>query len=173
MSVDDERVAADDGRQLRQREQVMGEVRAEVNRELRDEAVHQTSDDAQQAADLARRMKDQAFREVSSNDASLARARRVQVVAQVVDYAFYVLYAAILVLVVLELAGANSGSPFMRFMGSVTGPFLSPFRGLMPNPRLDRFQLMSSYVVAAVIYLLVHKGVTGALRLFAGRGANS
>jgi uncharacterized protein YggT (Ycf19 family) len=84
-----------------------------------------------------------------------------------------VLYAAIAVVIVLELAGANSGSPFMRFMGTVTGPFLAPFRGLMPNPSVDRFQLMGSYVVALVIYLLVHKGVTGALKLFAGRAADA
>ena len=171
--TDDDRVAADDERLLRQHEQVKGDVRAEVNRELRDEAVRQTTGDAGQAADVARRMKDQAFREVSSNDSGLVRARRLKQVVQVIDYAFYVLYAAILVVIVLELAGANSGSPFMRFMGTVTGPFLAPFRGLMPSPRMDRFQLMSSYVVAVVIYLLVHKGVTGALRVFAGRAANA
>ena len=173
MSVDDERVAADDERRLRQHEQVKGEVRAEVNRELRVEAVQQTAGDAGQAADVAKHMKDRAFREVSSSEATLTRARRLKRAAQVIDYAFFVLYTAIAVVIVLELAGANSGSPFMRFMTTVTGPFLAPFRGLMPNPSVDRFQLMGSYVVALVIYLLVHKGVTGALKLFAGRAADA
>ena len=41
-----------------------------------------------------------------------------------------------------------------------------------PCPRLAERTarvLMGSYVVAVVIYLLVHKGVTSALRLFAGQ----
>lgn len=173
MSVDDDRVRADDERRLRQLEHVKGEVRAEVNRELHVEAVQQTPSDANQAADVAKRMKEQAFREVSSSDAALVRARRLKHAAQVVDYAFYVLYAGILVIVVLELAGANSGSPFMRFMNTATGPFLAPFRGLMPSPRVDRFQFMGSYVAALVIYLLVHKGITGALKLLAGRAADA
>jgi hypothetical protein len=78
MSVDDERVAADDERRLRQHEQVKGEVRAEVNRELRVEAVQQTAGDANQAADVAKHMKDRAFREVSSSEATLTRARRLR-----------------------------------------------------------------------------------------------
>ncbi len=173
MSDDDERVADDDERQLRQHEQVKGEVRAEVNRELRVEAVQQTAGDASQAADVAKQMKERAFQEVASSEATLTRARRSRGASQIIDYAFYVLYAAILVLVVLELVGANSGSPFMRFMNAVTGPLLAPFRGLMPSLRVDRFQFMGSYVVALVIYLLVHKGVTGALKLFAGRAADA
>ena len=85
MSVDDDRVRADDERRLRQLEHVKGEVRAEVNHELHVEAVQQTPSDANQAADVAKRMKEQAFREVSSSDAALVRARRLKHAAQVVE----------------------------------------------------------------------------------------
>ena len=169
MSTDDDLVAADDARVLRQREQAKDEMRAEVNRELRVEAVKLTPGDANQASRVAKNMKDEAFREVAASDAALSRARRLTKATQLIDYAFYLLYSAILVVVVLELVGANSGSPFMRFMGTVTGPFLAPFRGLMPHPRMDRFQLMASYVVALVIYFMIHRGLTGALQLFAAR----
>lgn len=169
MSSDDELLADDDARARRQHEQAKELVRAEVNREVRVETVQQTPSDANQAALVAKKMKDQAFREVATSDAALTRARRLQKATQLIDYGFYLLYSAIVVVVVLELVGANSGSRFMRFMSAVTGPFLAPFTGLMPHPHVDRFQLMASYVVALVIYALVHRAVTGALQLFAGR----
>ena len=46
---------------------------------------------------------------------------------------------------------------------------LAPFRGLMPDPAVGSMQLMLSFVVALVVYVLAHMAVNGLLRLFAER----
>ena len=46
---------------------------------------------------------------------------------------------------------------------------LAPFRGIMSDPSVGSMQLMLSYVVALVVYVLLHMAVSGLLRLFAHR----
>ena len=65
--------------------------------------------------------------------------------------------------------GARQSSGFKRFLDGATSPLLGPFRGLMPDPTLGSMQLMLSYVVGLVVYLLLHLAVNGLLRLFAQR----
>ncbi len=67
-----------------------------------------------------------------------------------------------------QLLGARQSSGFKRFLDAVTTPILAPFRGLMPDPSVGSFQLMLSYVVAAVVYFLLHKAVKRLLRIVAG-----
>jgi uncharacterized protein YggT (Ycf19 family) len=90
-------------------------------------------------------------------------------VSQVGDYVFFVIYGLIGLEVVLELFGARQASAFKRFLDTVTWPLLGPFRGLMPDPAVGSMQLMLSYVVALVVYALLHMALNGLLRLFAQR----
>jgi len=39
----------------------------------------------------------------------------------------------------------------------------------MPDPSVGRFRLMVSYVVALIVYILVHMAVNGLLRIFVHR----
>lgn len=87
-------------------------------------------------------------------------------ISQVIDYAFCVLYGLLALLIALELIGAREGSGFKQLLNTVTAPFLAPFKGLMPDPAVGSFQLMTSYIIGLVVYLLLHMAINGALRLF-------
>ncbi|MBK5257680.1 MAG: YggT family protein, partial [Vicinamibacteria bacterium] len=65
--------------------------------------------------------------------------------------------------------GARQASGFKRFLDTLTWPLLAPFKGLMPDPAVGSMQLMLSYIVALVVFLLLHMAVNGLLRLFAER----
>jgi len=82
---------------------------------------------------------------------------------------FFVVYGLIGLEIALDLFGARQGSAFKRFLDTLTLPVLGPFRGLMHDPALGAVQFMFSYVVAMVVYALLHCALNGLLRLFARR----
>jgi len=87
------------------------------------------------------------------------RALRDRVIArflQIVDYLFGVLYTLIGFEFVLELSGARDGNAFKRLLDTLTYPFLHPFRTLLPTVTFGGSQLIASYVVALVTYLMLH-----------------
>ena len=90
-------------------------------------------------------------------------------VSQVGDYVFFVIYGLIGLEIVLQLLGARHASGFKRLLDTVTWPLLGLFRGLMPDPAVGSMQLMLSYIVALVVYILLHMALNGLLRLFAQR----
>jgi uncharacterized protein YggT (Ycf19 family) len=118
---------------------------------------------------VAARLKHKATAEVAETESELERARRSLRVSQVVDYVFFLIYGLIGLEIALELFGARQSSGFKRFLDAVTWPLLAPFRGLMPDPAVGSLQLMLSYIVALVVYFLLHRAVIGLLRLFAER----
>jgi len=99
----------------------------------------------------------------------MERARAIARVNQFVDYVFFLIYGLVGLMIGPELLGARNWSGFMRFMTAVTTPLLAPFKGLMPDPAVGSFQLMLSYVVALVVYLLLHKAIKGLLRILVFR----
>ncbi len=71
---------------------------------------------------------------------------------------------------VLALLAARSGAGFVRFIVAVTDPFYRPFRGIVSSPSTDGgHTLMMPLVIAIVVYILLHLGINGLLRLFAHR----
>jgi uncharacterized protein YggT (Ycf19 family) len=131
-----------------------------------------TRSPAEQAESVAAGLKHKATAEVAETEGELGRARRVTRISQVVDYVFFVIYGLIGLEIGLELFGARQASVFKRFLDAITFPVLAPFRGLMPDPALGPVQLMLSYVVAMVVYVLLHWALNGLLRLFAQRKAS-
>lgn len=160
---------ADERRRIEQHEQVKEQVRDKVHHELRQQAAAEAPTDQERVEGLARELKHSAVREVSSTEADLSRARKVARVSQVIDYLFFVLYGLIGMRIVLELIGAREASGFKQFMNAVTAPFLVPFKGLVADPSVGSFQLMLSFVVGLVVYILLHVAINGALRLFVSR----
>ena len=106
---------------------------------------------------------------MAETEGELQRARRMTRFSQVGEYVFFVIYGLIGLEIVLELFGARQASGFKRFLDTVTLPLLGPFRGLMPDPAVGSMQFMLSYIVALVVYVLLHMALNGALRLFAQR----
>jgi hypothetical protein len=169
MQNENDKVRLDEARKIQQHEQVKGEIRDEVHREIRSRTERVEPIDQARVESVAERMKQRAVHEVMSTEAELEQARVIARISQVVDYLFFVLYGLIGLIIALELLGAREGSGFKQFLNLVTKPFLAPFKGLMQDPAVGSFQLMSSYIIALIVYVMLHFAVNGALRLFVHR----
>lgn len=163
---EDEKLKADEARRLAQHEAVKGEVREKVHAEISRKADRTTSADQANAEALAESLKTKAVAEVGATEVELERGKAIARVSQVIDYLFYLVYGIIGIEIVLELIGARESAGFKKFIDALASPFLAPFRGLMPAPGVGAFRLMLSYIVALVVYLLLHLAVNGLLRLF-------
>jgi uncharacterized protein YggT (Ycf19 family) len=166
---DEEKLAADEARKLHQHEAVKGEVREKVHAEISRQADDITPRDRDQAEVLAGSLKQKAVREVADTEADLARTRRIARLSQVVDYVFYLVYGIIALQIVLEALGARENAGFKQFIDTLSAPLLAPFHGLMADPAAGNYQFMVSYLVALVVYFLIHLAVKGLLRLFVQR----
>lgn len=165
----DEKLAADEARRVAQHESVKGAVRENVNSEISREAAHSTAQEHAQAEQLAGSLKNKAVREVATTEYELERGKAVARGSQIVDYIFYLVYGIIALEVVLAVLGARQSAGFKQFIDAIAFPFLAPFRGMMPEPGIGRFRLMTSYIVALAVYMLLHLAVNGLLRLFVQR----
>jgi uncharacterized protein YggT (Ycf19 family) len=169
--MDPEKVAADESRRIAQHERMKGKLEADVHDRIEREAAHSAPSEQAEVEAVASRLKHKATAEVAETESELERARRTLRVSQVVDYVFYLVYGLIGLEIVLELLGARQGNAFKRFLDTVTWPLLAPFRGLMPDPAMGSFQLMLSYIVALVVYFLLHRSLVALMRIFAERKA--
>ena len=115
-------------------------------------------------------MRRQAVDEVVETDREVRRGRVVARVSQIVDYIFFLIYGLLTVRLLLELFAARESAGFFQFIKSVTNPFYSPFRGLVPSPSTaEGFTLALPVIVALVVYMLLHLAVNGLLRILAHR----
>lgn len=169
MADENDNVRADEQRKTEQLEQVKRDVRDEVHREIKERTDRAEPQDRERVEGVAREIKHRAVTEVAASEAELGRARTVARISQVIDYLFYVLYGLIGLQIALELLGAREASGFKQFMNTVTAPFLAPFKGLMADPAVGSSQLMFSYIIGLVVYILLHLAINGALRLFASK----
>ena len=78
---------------------------------------------------------------------------------QVVNYLFGTLYAIIALVIALEAFGARDSNGFKQLLDGVSGPFLAPFRTLLPIVTNGASQVMTGYLVALVVYMLLHLAV--------------
>ena len=107
---------------------------------------------------------------MAAEDFDFPRLSPIARTRQFVDYFFCLAYGMIGVEFALELAGAHNGSGFKSFLNWITYPMLGPFEGLFPDPViLNHFHLRVSYLVALIIYSLVHLAVYYFLRLLQPR----
>lgn len=165
----EEKLAADEARRIAQHESVKGQVRESVHAEISHEADRATRAEHRETEALADSLKRKAVWEVASTEAELERSRTFARASQIADYLFYLVYGVIGLEVVLDALGANQSAGFKQLVDAIAAPFLAPFRGLMPSPGIGRFRLMTSYVVALVVYVLLHMAVNGLFRLFVRR----
>ena len=120
--------------------------------------------------ELAGEFRAKAVDEVVDTEREVERARGVARVSQVVDYIFYVIYALLGMRFLLALLAARSSAGFVRFIVAVTNPFYEPFRGIVASPSTDSgHTLMLPLVIAIIVYLLLHLGINGLLRIIAHR----
>jgi uncharacterized protein YggT (Ycf19 family) len=160
----------DDERRVADYEAVKRKVDDEVRAEL--EAESERADRGERVAvrGVASELKSKALSEVAESEREVGRSRLLARVYQFVDYLFFLVYGLVGLMIGLELLGAREWTGFMRFMTLITTPLLAPFRSVMPDPAIGSFQLMLSYVLALVVYFLLHRAVKGLFRLLVHRG---
>lgn len=134
-------------------------VEAVLQREVSEAAERGSDRESRDVREIAQELRQHAIAEISEAERLEQTRRRLARVYQFIDYFFFVAYALIGLLIALELLGARDRSGFMRFMHTVTAPLVAPFRGVMPDPSVGSFQLMVSYLIALVAYLLLHRAI--------------
>jgi uncharacterized protein YggT (Ycf19 family) len=169
MLLEDEKLAIDESQRIAEHEAVKQEARRGVHAEIAREADRLDDQDKRNAALVGEGFKRKAIAEVVETETEVERARIVARVSQIVDYIFYLIYGLITLEIVLDLLGARETNTFNRFVERVNQPLLAPFRGLVADPSNGRFQLRLSFVIALVVYILLHLAINGLLRLVAHR----
>src|SRR6266540_4586253 len=169
MSKDD-KLAMDEARRAAQHESVKADVEGEVHGEIAAQAAAAPPGQSQQIKQVAGEFRSKAVNEVVDTEREVERGRGLARISQVVDYIFYVIYALLGMRFLLALLAARSGAGFVRFIVAVTNPFYEPFRGIVASPRTDGgHTLMMPLVIAFIVYVLLHLGINGLLRMFAHR----
>ena len=164
--IEDDKLVRDETRRISQHENIKGEVRNEVHSEIAQHANNLKREDRSDVESLAGGLRQKAVSEIADTEVEIERAKKISSLSQVIDYIFCVIYGIIGLEIGLEILGARDSNGFKRMLDTVASPLLAPFRGLMPDPSVGRFQLMLSYIVALVVYVLLHLAVNGLLRLF-------
>jgi uncharacterized protein YggT (Ycf19 family) len=165
----DEKLAADEARRVAQHEAVKSAVHGDVNADIAAAADEATPRQAAAAEVIGRDFREKALGEVVETEVEVERAKGAARISQFVDYVFYVIYGIISLEIILEGLGARESAGFKKLIDTLAAPFLAPFEGLMPDPSSGPFRIMLSYIMALVVYLLLHLAVTGLLRMIAHR----
>lgn len=166
----DDKLAADQARREAQHEHVKSQVEGEVNTEIAGRVKEPTAVDAARIDEVAGEFRNRAVDETVAAERELGRARGAARVSQVIDYAFYVIYALLATRLVLGLIAARSSAGFVRFIRAVTDPLYGPFRGIVPSPSAEGgFTLALPILIAIGAYALLHAGINGLLRVVAHR----
>jgi hypothetical protein len=169
--MDDDKLALEESRRAAQHEAVKAQVEGEVNAEIAGRASQNpVPGEAERIGQVADQFRAKAVDEVVESEQEVMRSRGLARVSQVVDYAFYVIYALLGMRFLLALLAARSSAGFVRFIVLATNPFYAPFRGIVASPSAEGgHTLLLPIVVALVAYLLLHLGIIGLLRLLAHR----
>jgi uncharacterized protein YggT (Ycf19 family) len=167
--LEDDKLVIDESRKLAQHEAIKGAVRNEIHGEIARKADRLDATERAQADQVAGQFKDKAVREVVDTESEIERARGAARISQVIDYIFYFIYGLIGLMIILDLVGANRNNSFYRLISAITSPLLGPFRGLVGDPVNQQMRFRLSYIVALIVYLLLHLAINGLLRLVAHR----
>ena len=163
------RIADDEARRAWHHGSVKAQVEDDVNAEIADQA-SQASDDAPTIERVAGTFREHAVEEVADSEREVHRSRGAARVSQVIDYAFFLVYALLLVRFVLALIAARSNAGFVQFIATVTSPLYAPFEGIVGSPKTgDGHTLLAPVLVALAAYMLLHLAINRLLRLLAVR----
>ena len=168
--MDDDKLAIEEARRAGQHSSVKSQVEGEVQAEIADQSAQTPAAETRKIGQVAGQFRAKAVDEVVGTEREVERARGAARISQVVDYIFYVIYALLGMRFLLALLAARSGAGFVRFIVAVTNPFYQPFRGIVASPSTDSgHTLMLPLVIAIIVYILLHLGINGLLRMFAHR----
>lgn len=120
-------------------------------------------------AQISEQLREQAVNDVVVTDREVTTARVVARSSQILDFVFCLIYGVIGLEILFDLLGARKNNGIRQFVDMLSSPLLAPFHNLLPDPVTGRFQFRVSYLMALVIYLLLHLIIKGLFRLIAYR----
>jgi hypothetical protein len=168
--MEDDKLAIEEARRAGQHGAVKSQVEGEVQAEIADRAAQAPPVESQKIDQVAGEFRAKAVSEVVQTEREVGRARGVARISQVIDYLFFVLYALLGLRFLLALLAAKSSAGFVQFIVTVTNPFYAPFKGIVASPAVQGgHTLMLPLVIAIIVYILLHLGINGLLRMFAHR----
>ena len=166
----DDKLAREEAQRAANYEAMKSSVKADVGNEIHADAARPSANQAARVEEVADGMRRTAVDEYVETEREVGRARVVARVSQVVDYLFFLVYGLLTIRLLLELFAARESAGFFKFIKTLTDPFYSPFRGLVPSPSTaEGFTLALPIVVAIVVYMLLHLAINGLLRMLAHR----
>ncbi|HMG32460.1 MAG TPA: YggT family protein [Blastocatellia bacterium] len=163
--TEDEKLAIEESNRVAQHEAVKSDIRREMNDEVAQKARRLKPEHDSATTEVGEALREKALTDLTKTESELEKARVAARVSQVVDYIFFLIYGLIGLEILLELLGARDGSGFKAFVDALTRPLLGPFRQLVPDVTAGRFQLKIAYLVALLVYFLLHQAINGLLRL--------
>lgn len=168
--MEDDKLALEEARRAQQHGSVKSQVEGEVQAEIAEHAAAKPPREEARVQQVAGEFRAKAVDEVVQSEREVERARGVARISQIIDYLFFVLYALLGLRFLLALLAARSGTGFVRFIVAVTDPFYRPFRGIVASPSIEGgHTLVLPLVIAIVVYVLLHLGINGLLRIIAHR----
>ena len=166
----DNKLAQEEAQRAANYEALKSEVKTDVTSEIAARADSPTASEARRMDNIAENFRDKAVDEVVETDREVGRSRILARISQIVDYIFYVIYALLAIRLLLALFAARQSAGFVQFINSITNPLYAPFKGIVPSPQTEEgFTLALPIVIAIIVYLLIHLGINGLLRIFAHR----
>jgi uncharacterized protein YggT (Ycf19 family) len=165
----DQRVAIDEANRLARHEEIKDDIHREVKSEIHNRAKELSLADTSR---LGTRMQQDVIEELQNTEAELQHGRFAARMAQVVDFIFCLVYGIISLEILLDLIGARDSNSFREFVHAVSTPLLAPFYALVPDPSTGRFQFRISFLVALIVYAMLHIAIGRLLRLWGSRVQN-
>ncbi|HSB08891.1 MAG TPA: YggT family protein [Blastocatellia bacterium] len=162
-------VLLDEERRQASHQEVKASIDDDVNARIRRESERVEPKESAEVAGVAHELKQKSVHEAVETEREIGRGRAAARISQVVDYCFYIIYGLIALQFLLKLMGARPGNGFVQFVGLVSRPILAPFERIVPTPSNGSFHMELSYLLALVVYILIHFAINGAFRLVAHR----
>ncbi len=171
ITQDDEtnKVQLDEARRQASHQEVKSSIDADVKDRIKQESERVEPETSTELAGMAHELKQKSAQEAIATEREIGRGRTAARVSQFVDYLFYVIYGLTALQFLLRLIGARSGNGFVQFMTGVTRPLLAPFERIVPTASNGTNQIVFSYLLALIIYILIHLAINGVFRLIAHR----
>lgn len=163
------KVQLDEERRQASHQEVKSSIDEDVKARIKRESARVEPEAAAELAGVAYELKQKSAQEAVETEREIGRGRTAARISQVVDYLFYVIYGLTALQFMLRLIGARSGNGFVQFMSDVTRPLLAPFERIVPTASNGTNQIVFSYLLALIIYILIHLAINGGFRLIAHR----
>ena len=162
-------VAQDEERKQSSHQDVKESIDAGVNAQIKQQSTKSDPAQTAEVQSVAKEMQHKSVREAISTEHEVGRGKAAARMSQFVDYLFYLIYGLIVLEFMLKIMGARPGNGFVQFIAAISHPILGPFERIVGTPSAGSFQLQLSYLIALVVYILVHLAINGIFRLVAHR----